>query len=126
MKEFVAEALLRDHACELAVRRGDQADVDLDRPVPPEALELLLLEDPQELRLQLEWELAHLAESFPQRLERAEIRRFHAMMLVDRGAPDDRETAQRLLREALERYTSIGMPRHIEMTQTLLDQAAGG
>jgi hypothetical protein len=59
------------------------------------------------------------AESFPNRLEQADIRRFHAMMLLDRAAPGDREKAQTLLREALETYTQIGMPRHIEMTQAL-------
>jgi tetratricopeptide (TPR) repeat protein len=66
------------------------------------------------------------AESLPNRLEQTEIRRFHAMMLIDRAAPDDREKAQRLLREALETYTRIGMPRHIEIAQTLLGQAADG
>jgi tetratricopeptide (TPR) repeat protein len=65
------------------------------------------------------------ADSFPNRLEQTEIRRFHAMTLIDRAAPDDREKAQTLLREVLESYTLIGMPRHVEMTQTLLDQAAG-
>ena len=60
------------------------------------------------------------AETFPQRLERTEIRRFHAMMLMDRAAPGDRERAQMLLREALESYTQIGMPCHLEMTQALL------
>jgi hypothetical protein len=60
------------------------------------------------------------AEAFPQRLEQAEIRRFHAMMQQDRGAPGDREKAQTLLREALKSYTQIGMPRHIEMAQALL------
>ena len=59
------------------------------------------------------------AESFPHRLEQAEIRRFHAMMLIDRAAPGDREKAQTLLSEALESYTRIGMPRHIEITQAL-------
>jgi hypothetical protein len=81
-----------------------------------------------------EWEAAEdhfqtalqQAESFPNRLEQAELRRFHAMMLIDRAAPGDREKAQRLLVEALETYTRIGMPRHIEMTQTLLDRAAVG
>jgi tetratricopeptide (TPR) repeat protein len=63
------------------------------------------------------------AESFPHLLEQAEIRRFHAMMLIDRGAPGDRKKAQTLLREALESYTKIGMPRHLEMTQTLLAHA---
>ena len=75
-----------------------------------------------------EWEAAEehfeiamqQAESLPNRLEQAEIRRFHAMMLIDRAARGDREKAQTLLREALETYTQIGMPRHIEMTQTLL------
>ena len=66
------------------------------------------------------------AESFPYRLEQAEICRFHAMMLMDRGAPGDREKAQTLLREALGSYTQIGMPRHVEISQTLLDQSAGG
>jgi hypothetical protein len=65
------------------------------------------------------------AESFPNRLEQTEIRRFHAMMLMDRAAPGDRERAQTLVREALESYTQIGMPRHIEMARTLLDRAAG-
>ena len=60
------------------------------------------------------------AEAFPQRLEQTEIRRFHAMMLIDRAAKGDREKAQALLSEALESYAQIGMPRHVEMTQALL------
>jgi hypothetical protein len=60
------------------------------------------------------------ADFFPDRLEQAEICRFHAMMLRDRAAPGDREKARTLLNEALETYTLIGMPRHIEMTQALL------
>ena len=60
------------------------------------------------------------AESVPHRLEQAEIRRFQAMMLIDRAAPGDRQEARRLLGEARETYTQIGMPRHIEMTDTLL------
>ena len=60
------------------------------------------------------------AESVPHRLEQAEIRRFQAMMLIDRAAPGDRQEARRLLGEARETYAQIGMPRHIEMTDTLL------
>ncbi len=60
------------------------------------------------------------AEAFPDRLEQADIRRFHAMMLLDRAAPGDREKSQTPTSEALETYTHIGMPRHIEMTQALL------
>jgi tetratricopeptide (TPR) repeat protein len=65
------------------------------------------------------------ANSFPNVLEQAEIRRFHAMMLIDRAGPDDRKKARTLLREARESYTQIGMPRHIEMARALLDQAVG-
>jgi len=60
------------------------------------------------------------AESIPHRLEQAEVRRFHAMMLIDRAAAGDSKEARRLLGEAKEIYTQIGMPRHIEMTDTLL------
>jgi len=42
------------------------------------------------------------------------------MMLRDRARRGDREKAQTLLSEALETYTQIGMPRHIEITQALL------
>jgi len=60
------------------------------------------------------------AESIPHRLEQAEIRRFHAMMLMDRAGRGDRQDARRLLGEARATYTRIEMPRHIEMTDTLL------
>ena len=65
------------------------------------------------------------AESFPNRLEQAEIHRFHAMMLIDRTSRGDRGKARTLLNQALESYTQIGMPRHVEMTLTLLDRTAG-
>ena len=35
-------------------------------------------------------------------------------MLMDRVAPDDREKAKPLLREALASYTRIGMLSHVE------------
>jgi tetratricopeptide (TPR) repeat protein len=61
------------------------------------------------------------AESFPQRLEAAEILRFNAMMLKERDAPGDRERARQMLAHALDTYVRIGMRRHIEITQALLD-----
>ncbi len=64
------------------------------------------------------------ADFFPDRPEQAEICRFHAMMLRNRADPGDRKIAQTLLGEALETYTHIGMPRHIEMAQALLGQLA--
>jgi hypothetical protein len=48
------------------------------------------------------------------------------MMLMERAAPDGREKAQTLLTEALESYTHIGMPRHVEMTQALLGKITHG
>jgi hypothetical protein len=61
------------------------------------------------------------AEAVPQRLEQAEIRRFHAMMLINRAAPGDRDRARRLLSEALETYVNIGMPRHREISKALIE-----
>jgi len=61
------------------------------------------------------------AEAVPQRLEQAEIRRFHAMMLINRAAPGDRDRARRLLSEALETYMNIGMPRHREISKALIE-----
>ena len=61
-------------------------------------------------------------ESLPYRLEQAEVRRFHAMMLLDRGARGDPEKAQTLLK-AQETYMRIGMPRHLEMMRNLLETA---
>lgn len=65
------------------------------------------------------------ADFFPDRPEQAEIHRFHAMMLRDRAGRGDREKAQTLLNEALETYTHIGMPRHIEMIQALAKHLSG-
>src|SRR5260370_277702 len=79
--EVVAEPLLLDHLDEVAVRRGDQADVDLDRPGAAEALERLLLEDLEELRLELERDLAYLVEE-----ERAAVRHLEAPELLRDGA----------------------------------------
>jgi tetratricopeptide (TPR) repeat protein len=61
------------------------------------------------------------AESFPHRLEQAEIRRFEAMMMMYRAAPNDRERARTLLGESLESYQRIGMARHVAMLQCLLN-----
>ncbi len=60
------------------------------------------------------------AGSFPQILEQAEIRRFHAMMLMERGTPADRKRARRMLTVALETYASIGMPLHCDLIKALM------
>jgi hypothetical protein len=56
------------------------------------------------------------------RLEPAEIRRFCGAPLLVRGAPGDRNHARRLVTEALETYTSIGMARHSEITKALIER----
>jgi tetratricopeptide (TPR) repeat protein len=61
------------------------------------------------------------AESFPHLLEQAEIRRFQAMMLLNRAGQGDHERARGLLRQARETYEQIGMRAHLEITQILLD-----
>jgi tetratricopeptide (TPR) repeat protein len=60
------------------------------------------------------------AETISHLLEQADIRRFHAMMLTDRGAPGDRERAHTLLAQALESYQRMGMSRHIDLARALL------
>jgi hypothetical protein len=65
----------------------------------------------------------HQAEAIPHRLEQAEIRRFHAMMLMDRALPGDCKRARGLLSEARENYQTIGMVRHSEITQRLIHKA---
>src|SRR5262249_5635051 len=60
--QIVTEAAPFDHPAEVPVRGGDQTDVDVDRPCPTETLELVLLQHAEELRLQLERDLAHLVE----------------------------------------------------------------
>ena len=63
--------------------------------------------------------------AMPHRLEEAEVRRFYAMMLLDRSAQGDREKARTLLVESLQSYSHIGMPRHAELTRNLLTKARG-
>jgi hypothetical protein len=43
------------------------------------------------------------------------LRPFYARMLIDRGAPGDREKARELLRKAIVMHGQIGVPNHVEM-----------
>src|SRR6266446_3814485 len=51
-----------DHLVEVAIRRRDDAHVDAPRPRAAEPLEFLLLKDAEELRLELERDVADLVE----------------------------------------------------------------
>jgi hypothetical protein len=46
------------------------------------------------------------------------------MMLIDRADKGDHEKARTLLGEALETYKLIGMRRHLELAQALIDEAS--
>jgi tetratricopeptide (TPR) repeat protein len=59
------------------------------------------------------------ARELPHRLEAPEVRRFYAAMLQKRGAAEDRDKARELLSEAAALYRELGMPRHVEMAETL-------
>ena len=51
-----------DHVLQVAVRGGNHSDVGLDRLVPANAFEPLLLEDPENLALQQGGHVPHLVE----------------------------------------------------------------
>ena len=59
----------------------------------------------------------------PHNIRQPEVRRRYARMLMDRNGPGDRDKARQLLTEAVAMYRPIGMPKHIEMAETLLGEA---
>ena len=63
------------------------------------------------------------AQEVPNRIAQPEIRRWFAWMLLDRDAPGDREKPRTLLNEAIELYRAIGMPKHVEMAERMLEDA---
>jgi len=63
------------------------------------------------------------AHDIPHKVERPEVRRWYAWMLLDRDAPGDRARARQLLDEAIAMYREIGMPHHLEMAEALLARA---
>ena len=44
-------------------------------------------------------------------------------MLQSRNGPGDRERAAELLRDAIERYRQLGMPKHVELAERMLMDA---
>ncbi|MBV8362564.1 MAG: AAA family ATPase, partial [Deltaproteobacteria bacterium] len=63
------------------------------------------------------------AAELPHRLEEAEVRRFHAMMLLERNLAGDRDRAREMLIRAIEVYERIKMPCHLELARRLLARA---
>jgi len=55
-----------------------------------------------------------------QQMERPDILRFYAQMLVERADPGDRDRARLMLVKAAETFTSLGMPRHVDLANRVL------
>ncbi len=64
------------------------------------------------------------AHEIPIVIEQPEVRRWYARMLIDRDGSGDRDKARELLTEAVAMYRKIGMPKHVEMAEALLSEAA--
>ena len=60
--EIVAESTLPDFFRQIAIGGRDHAHVDVDGARAPQALELPFLQHAQQLRLQLDWQVANLVE----------------------------------------------------------------
>lgn len=60
--EIAAELAIGDHLPEIAVGGGDQPDIGADQLVAAETFKLLFLQNPQQLRLQLQRHVAHFIE----------------------------------------------------------------
>ena len=53
-------------------------------------------------------------------VEYAEVRRWYAEMLLSRAAPGDQQKARRMLGEAIEKYRTLGMTRHVALAVELM------
>ena len=77
-----------------------------------------------------QWDAAHehfetalrQAHELPHKIAQPETRRWYAQMLLDRNTAGDRDKARTLLGEAVEMYRTIGMPKHLEMTERMLKE----
>ena len=62
------------------------------------------------------------AREMPDTIAEPEVRRCYARMLLDRDAAGDKDKARTLLGEAIEMYRTIGMPKHLEMAEGMLER----
>jgi tetratricopeptide (TPR) repeat protein len=63
------------------------------------------------------------AEALPMRLECGDALRFHAWMLMRRGAAGDMERASALIERAVGHFVDIGMPAHADLARGMLQKA---
>jgi class 3 adenylate cyclase len=62
-------------------------------------------------------------DELPHVIEAPDARRWYAWMLLARNSSGDRDRGRGLLVEAIEMYRRLGMPKHIELAETLLREA---
>src|SRR4030095_1327582 len=60
--QITAEVIFRDFVHEIHISSGDYTNIHVHGARAAQAFELLLLQDAQELRLQLQWDIAHFIE----------------------------------------------------------------
>ena len=60
------------------------------------------------------------ADHIPHGVERAEVRRCYAAMLLERAGPGDQEQGRRLAQEAILQYVAVGMTGRVVLTQQLV------
>ena len=65
-------------------------------------------------------EAMRVCEDLPHRINVPEVRRFHAMALLQWGEEGERDRARGMLEQALAEYRDLGMPRHAELAEGLL------
>jgi tetratricopeptide (TPR) repeat protein len=62
------------------------------------------------------------AHEIPHVIEQPEVRRWYGRMLMERGANGDLDKAHTLLGEAIDLYQKIDMPRHLALSQTIMNK----
>src|SRR5215472_5151986 len=83
VKEILTKLLLPNHGSEIAMRRRNQPHVYLDRLRASEALELLLLDCPQQFRLEFQADIANLIQK-----ERAAIGQFESAFSLNQSSSE--------------------------------------
>ena len=79
--EIRPEELLRNRLLKIAIGRGNDPDVGLDRLYSPNPLKFTLLEDAKQLHLELRWHITNLVEKERPAIGNLEL----SLLLVQRG-----------------------------------------
>src|SRR5215469_893386 len=83
VEKILTKLVLPNHGSEIAMRRGNQPHVYLDRLRASETLELLLLDCPQQFRLEFQADIPDLIQK-----ERAPVRQFKSAFSLDQSSSE--------------------------------------